>query len=138
MFKNLFKNFKEKLVKSWLWLPLSLSVAGVYAIQRGLGVIAKTDMVPVFFSEALGIFFYTIAIGIFFCGIILDNIDTKKAILVGTVLGIIGLLGLPYSPWYFGLFFGSAAMLFKLAPFSAPLKIYKPEKNIALKISPQA
>jgi len=126
---------KEKF-KSWIWAPLSLCIFGTYAIQRGLGALAKSGLLAPFFSFALQIYFVTMSVGMLFMGLVLDNVSTKKVVLVGTGLGIAGMILAPYTPWGFGLLFGAAAVIMKLAPFSGPLKLF--DGNDGLRIAPQA
>jgi hypothetical protein len=120
----------------WLWFPLSLIIFGQYAIQHGLVIISKTNMVIPWFTEALTIFFFTLAITIGIAGAVLDNVSSKKTLLVAVVLGVSGLISLNYSPWGFGILFGVASSLLKVIPFSSPMKLYN--KNEAFKICPQA
>jgi len=124
--------FFEKL----MWLPLASIIFGAYAIQRGLVVFAKTDLVAPWLSEALHIYFLMIALSIFFAGVFLDKIPTRKALLGAVITGTVGLLTLPYTPWGFGILLGVAAAFIKLGPFSGPLKILSGGK--ATSIVPQA
>lgn len=121
---------------NWLWAPLSLAIFGTYAIQRGLGAFAKSGLLTSDFGFALQIYFVTMSVGMLFMGLFLDNVNTRKAILVGTGLGIGGMLLAPYTPWGFGLLFGAAAVIMKLSPFASPLKLL--DGNDGFRIAPQA
>lgn len=124
-------------IKNVIWLPLSLSIFGVYAIQRGFATFAKApDFGIPHMLNALGIYFTVMSLVVLIGGYLLDNYSSRKVILIATILGVIGLLTLPYTPWAFGLVFGSAAALFKIAPFSSPLKLFN--GNDSLRIAPQA
>jgi len=127
-----------------LWFPLSLSVFVAYAIQRGGLAVSKTGMVPEWFGGGLRIYFLTIAVTMVFCGVLMDNVRSKTAMLLATILGSIGLLATAYvpitsgemTPWVFGICMGIAATLIKIIPFSSPMKIYN--ENESLKVAPQA
>jgi len=119
-----------------MWLPLMLVIFGTYAIQRGLGTFAKSGLLDPSFSFALQIFFVTMAVSMLFMGLILDNINSKKILLLGAGLGIGGILLAPYTPWGFGLVFGVAAAIMKLVPFTSPLKLF--DGADGLRIAPQA
>jgi len=120
----------------WLWFPLSLAIFGSYAIQHGLTTLGKTTLVVPWFMEGLSIFFITLSIGMFFIGPILDNVNSRKSMIVAVVLGVIGIYGLSISPWIFGIFFGLANVIIKIIPFSGPMKLIN--KNEAVSICPQA
>lgn len=126
---------KEKLM-NWMWLPLMLVIFGTYAIQRGLGTFAKSGLLDPSFSFSLQIFFVTMAACMLFMGLILDNINSRKILLIGGALGIVGILLAPYTPWGFGLIFGAAAAIMKLVPFTSPLKLF--DGGDGLRIAPQA
>jgi len=122
---------------NWIWLPLMMSIFGLYAIQRGFSVFAKAADFPIpHVKEALAIYFTVMSIAILIGGYLLDNRPTREIILIATFLGIIGVLLLQYSALGFGLVFGSAGALLKLAPFSAPMKLFN--KNEGIKVWPQA
>lgn len=130
--------------KVGLWFPLSLTVFIAYAIQRGGLAVSKTGMVPEWFGGGLRIYFLTISVTMLFCGILMDNVRSKSAMIVATILGSIGLLATAYAPlmsqsltpWVFGICMGVAATLIKIIPFSSPMKIY--DKDEAIKVAPQA
>lgn len=119
----------------FLWFPLSLAVFGSYAIQHGLTTLGKTNLVVPWFMEGLSIFFITLAAGMFFIGPLLDNISSRKAMVVAVILGVCGIIGLNYSPYIFGILFGLSGALIKVIPFSGPMKLIN--KNEAIAICPQ-
>ena len=120
-----------------IWLPLALSIFGVYAIQRGFATFAKSaDFVIPHMKDALGIYFTVMSIVVLIGGYLLDNYKSKNLFLIAGGLGAAGLILVPYTPWAFGLLFGSAAALLKLGPYSAPMKLYN--ENESFKICPQA
>jgi MFS family permease len=122
---------------SFLWLPLSLSIFGVYAIQRGFATLAKAADFPIpHMKEALAIYFTVMSLAVLIGGLILDNKNTKDVYVFATAIGIGGILLIPYTPWGFGLLFGAAAALLKLAPYSSPMKLF--DKNESIKIAPQS
>lgn len=125
------------LKNSLLWLPLSLPIFCVDIVQRGFATFASvTDLGVPHIKEAMTIFFVVLAISVLFFGFICDNFNARKVIWFSMIAAAVGMCVLPYTPWGFGLIFGSAAALIKVAPFSAPLKIL--QKKEALNISPQA
>jgi len=122
-------------VKKWVWFPLSMGVFGSYAIQRGLTAFSKVGTgIPL--DKILSIYFLVVMISALGIGILLDNIQTRKVFLVATIVGALGLLLLPYTLYGFGILFGAAATMMKLAPFSSPMKLYS--ENEGWKIAPQA
>jgi len=125
-------------MKNLLWLPLSLSIFGVDLIQRGFATFAKAKdfMIP-HIGEALSIYFLVMSLGVLIGGFVCDNMNSRKVLLWATIVGALGILTVPYTPWGFGLIFGSAAAFIKIAPFSGPLKLYD-TTNDAMLISPQA
>jgi hypothetical protein len=108
----------------YLQIPLALCIFGTYAVERGLASFAKTDILPPDFSFGLQLYFYIISLAMFFGGLLLDNVSSKKCIAVGTGLGIAGLLLLPYTSIGYAILFGLCMMIIKIAPFSAPMKIF--------------
>ena len=116
-----------------IWLPLALSIFGVYAIQRGFAVLNKG--IP---NMELGMpmFFMTMSLAVLIGGYLFDNFNTRKVLLFATGLGAVGIALVPYTPLGFGLLFGCSAALMKIGPYSAPLKLF--DKQPGLKISPQA
>lgn len=131
MFKNVLNYLKSN-----IWFPLSMLIFITYALQRGLASFAKTDMVVPWLKDGLGIYFTTMSLAVLLGGFILDKVNSKTVILFATGVGILGILGLIQGPWMFGVGFGLAASFIKLAPYSAPLKLY--DKNDGIRISPQA
>ena len=122
---------------NWLWLPMMMSIFGVYAIQRGFATFAKSaDFVVPHMQLGLGIFFTVMSLVVLVGGYLLDNYNSKNLFLISGLLGAVGIVSVPYSPWAFGILFGTAAAFLKLAPYSAPMKIYN--ENEAVKICPQA
>lgn len=120
-----------------LWLPLSLSIFGIYAIQRGFATLAKASDFPIpHMKEALAIYFTVMSLAVLIGGLLLDNRNTKEIYLLATGLGVVGILMVPYTPWGFGLLFGASAAILKLAPYSSPMKLFN-EKE-ALRIAPQS
>lgn len=115
---------------------MSLIIFMIYAIQRGLATLAKSGLAVEGMSDALGIYFTTMSIVVLIGGYILDNVRSRPLILGCTIAGVLGILGLSYTPWAFGLVFGACAAIFKLIPFTSPLKIK--DGNDALRIAPQA
>lgn len=127
----------KKIVNKMLWLPLSLFIFGVYAIQRGFATFAKApDFGIPNMIDALGIYFIVMSLVVLIGGYLLDNFNSRIIVLIGTILAVIGLIALPANPFVWAVIFGLAAALFKLAPFSSPLKIY--DNNESLRIAPQA
>lgn len=125
------------LKKSFLWLPLSLPIFCVDIVQRGFAAFAKAATVPIpNIHEALSIYFLVLSLGVLLFGFVCDNFNTRKLLLISMIVAAIGMISLPYTPLGFGLLFGGAASLIKVAPFSASLKLIN--KNEALNISPQA
>jgi len=125
-----------KKLKNWMGIPLAFGIFGVYAIQRGLITLSRTDMVPVWFKEGLDIYFIMMILGMIIAGPLLDKINSRGAILIGTILGVVGLATLGFGPWGFGLLFGACAVLFKIASYSSPMKVF--DGGEAYKIVPQA
>ena len=120
-----------------LWLPLSLSIFGVYAIQRGFATLAKAADFPIpHMKEALAIYFTVMSLAVLIGGYLLDNRPTKEAYIYATFLGVLGIILVPYTPWGFGLLFGAAAAMLKLAPYSSPMKLF--DSNEAIRIAPQS
>jgi len=116
-----------------IWLPLALSIFGVYAIQRGFAVLNTS--IPNM-EIGMPLFFITMSLAVLIGGYLFDNFNTKNVLLGATALGAIGILLVPYTSLGFGLLFGCAAALMKIGPYSAPLKLFN-DKN-ALRISPQS
>lgn len=120
-----------------IWLPLALSIFGVYAIQRGFATFAKaSDFGIPHMQDALAVYFTVMSLAVLIGGYFLDNFKTKNIMLMATVVGVLGILLVPYSPLGFGLLFGCAAAFIKLGPFSAPMKLFN-EKE-AIRIAPQS
>jgi len=120
-----------------LWLPLSLSIFGIYAIQRGFATFAKAADFPIpHMKEALAIYFTVMSLAVLIGGYLLDNRPTKEMYIYATCLGVLGIIMVPYSPWGFGLLFGASAAMLKLAPYSSPMKLF--DKNEAMRIAPQS
>jgi len=120
-----------------LWLPLSLSIFGVYAIQRGFATLAKAADFPIpHMKEALAIYFTVMSLAVLIGGYLLDNRPTKEVYIYATFLGVLGIILVPYTPWGFGLLFGAAAAMLKLAPYSSPMKLF--DSNEAMRIAPQS
>lgn len=131
----MFEGLKEKL--NLIWIPLALSIFGVYAIQRGFATFAKaSDFGITHMKEALSIYFIVMSLAVLIGGYFLDNFNSRKVMLAATLMGVIGILMVPYSPLGFGLLFGGAAAFIKIAPYSSPMKLF--DTNEAIKISPQA
>lgn len=116
---------------------LSLIIFSLEAWQRGLVTLSKSNMVPDFFNSSVVMYFTVVSSTIFIMGLLLDNTNAKKSILVGTALAVVGILLTPYTVYGYGLIFGIAASLMKLIPFSTPLKISS-GKHDGLIIAPQA
>jgi hypothetical protein len=112
-----------------------MAIFGVDLIQRGFGVFAKADLLPNL-QQALSIYFIVISFGVLLSGFLCDKINSKYLMLIATICGGIGIIALPHSPWAFGLIFGSAASIIKLAPFTGPLKLY--DGKDAKRVCPQA
>ena len=121
--------------KKFSWLPLTGLIFGTYMIQRGLASLAKAGIAP-HLQDATSIFFTVAGIAVFFMGMLCDNIKSKTMIAVATILGSAGILFLPSSALMFGLFFGVAAAILKIIPFSNPLKLT--DGNDSIRIAPQA
>jgi MFS family permease len=122
---------------SLLWIPLVLPIFCVDIVQRGFAAFAKAADFPIpHIHEALSIYFFVLALGVLIFGFLCDNYNSRKILLWAMIGAAIGMVSLPYTSWGFGLMFGAAASLIKVAPFSAPLKLI--HKNEALNISPQA
>jgi len=131
----MFERIKERL--GLVWLPLALSVFGVYAIQRGFATFAKAaDFGITHMKDALSIYFVVMSLAVVVGGYFLDNFNSRKVMLVATLMGVGGILLVPYSPLGFGLLFGGAAAFIKLAPFSSPMKLFNNYE--AVRISPQS
>jgi MFS family permease len=120
-----------------IWLPLSLSIFGIYAIQRGFATLAKASDFPIpHMKEALAIYFTVMSLAVLIGGFLLDNRNTKEIYILATGLGVIGILLVPHTPWGFGVLFGASAAILKLAPYSSPMKLF--DKKEALRIAPQS
>lgn len=127
--------WREKL----LWLPMSLLIFMVYAIQRGFTTLAKADMMVPHMMDSLAIFFTTMSIAALLGGLLLDNISGRKVLPPAIGLGLAGLMFLPTSAWGFGILFGLSAALLKLIPYSTPLKLSGgADGSDSLRIAPQA
>jgi hypothetical protein len=107
----------------------------VYFIQRGLAAISGTDMIPGL-DQGMQIFFTTTGLAVLLCGFLLDQKPAKTLIVLASIVGSISVLGVFSSPVLFGIGFGMAAALLKLAPYTAPLKLK--DGNEAVRIAPQA
>jgi len=116
---------------------LSLIIFSLEAWQRGLVTLSKSNMVPDFFTSSTSMYFTVVASTIFIMGLLLDNTNAKKSILIGTALAVGGILLTPYTVYGYGLVFGIAASLMKLIPFSSPLKV-STGKHDGLLVAPQA
>jgi|WetSurSiteA1Bulk_404760.scaffolds.fasta_scaffold00566_2 hypothetical protein len=116
---------------------LSLIIFCLESWQRGLVTLSKSPMLPIFFTSATSMYFIVVASSIFVMGLVLDNTNAKKSILVGIVLGMLGIILTPYTIYGYGLIFGISASLMKLIPFSSPLKISS-GKYDGLLVAPQA
>ena len=120
-----------------IWLPLALSIFGVYAIQRGFASFAKsTDFIIPHMKDGLSIYFTVMSLAVLIGGYFLDKFNSRNVMLAATGLGCLGILLVPYSALGFGLLFGTAAAFIKLAPYSSPMKLF--DKNEAIKIAPQS
>jgi len=120
-----------------IWLPLALSIFGVYAIQRGFATFAKASDFPIpHMQEALAIYFTVMSLAVLIGGYFLDNFNSRKVLMFATGLGVFGIIFVSQSPMIFGVLFGVSAAFIKLGPFSSPMKLFN--KNEALKISPQS
>jgi MFS family permease len=120
-----------------LWLPLALIIFFEYMIQRGFATFAKApQLASLNITDALSVYFLTMSSVVLIGGILLDNFSSRKLLLGATLMATIGLITIPYTIWGFGLIFGSASALLKLAPFTAPLKLKDGED--AYRIAPQA
>ena len=117
------------------WLPLTLGVIGSYAFQRGLVLFSKIPGVPGNLLPGLKIYYAIVALSALLIGILCDQINTRKLVLIFTVIGCLGILALPWSAWGFGVLFGTSAALFKLGPYSGPLKTIK--ERMSWNITPQ-
>ena len=118
---------------NFIWLPLALSIFGVYAIQRGFAVLNKS--IPNM-DVGMPLFFLTMSLAVLIGGYLLDNFNTRKVLLISTCVGALGILLIPYTPLGFGLLFGFAAALMKIGPYSSVLKLFK-DKH-AVRIWPQS
>jgi len=116
---------------------LSLIIFSLEAWQRGLVTLSKSNMVPDFFNSSVAMYFTVVASTIFIMGLLLDNTSAKKSILIGTIIGVVGILLTPYTIYGYGVVFGIAAALMKLIPFSSPLKISTGNYD-GLLVTPQA
>ena len=122
---------------NYIWLPLALSIFGVYAIQRGFATFAKaSDFAIPHMKDALSIYFLVMSLAVLVGGYFLDNYNSRKVLLAASAMGVAGIALVPYSALGFGLLFGSAAALIKLGPYSSPMKLF--DKKEALMIAPQA
>ena len=130
----MFKKLKEI---SYDWLPLSGMVFVVYMIQRGFAAISKAGYVDSDLGLGMGIFFTTVAVAITAIGFLSDRIKAHYLVLGATILGTLGIIGLTFNPWLFGIGMGIAAAIAKMVPFTIPLK-NKTTSIDALRISPQA
>ena len=116
-----------------IWLPLALSIFGVYAIQRGFAVLNTS--IPNM-EIGMPMFFMTMSLAVLIGGYILDNFNARNVLLFATGLSAIGIALVPYTSLGFGLLFGCSAALMKIGPYSAPLKLIASKP--ALQISPQS
>lgn len=120
-----------------IWMPLALSIFGVYAIQRGFATFAKaSDFAIPHMKDSLSIYFTVMSLAVLAGGYFLDNFSTRKVMLFATCLGVLGILLVPYTPLGFGLLFGTAAAFIKLGPYSSPMKLF--HSSEALRIAPQS
>jgi MFS family permease len=125
-----------KFRNSLLWLPLSLPIFCIDIVQRGFAAFAKAGELVPNLKEALSIYFFVLSVGILLFGFICDRFNSRKILLLSMIVGAVGMFSIPYTSWGFGLLFGAAASLMKVAPFSSALKLIN--KNEALNVSPQA
>ena len=118
-----------------IWLPLALSIFGVYAIQRGFAVLDKT--IP-HMDVAQPLFFTVMSLAVLLGGYLFDNFSSRKVLLGATALGAVGIALVPFTPLGFGLLFGCAAALMKIGPYSSALKLHMFENKNAIVIWPQS
>lgn len=120
-----------------LWLPLSAFIFIVYVVQRGFASVAKSGIVPDHFPEAMQVYFWVMSVGVLAGGFLLDRFRAKDVLFFGCFLGGFGIMGIINGPWLFGIFFGAAASIVKLAPYSIQLKAFDTECD-GMRIAPQA
>lgn len=123
-------------LKRQIWLPMSGLIFGTYMIQRGMASLANAGISD-HLKDAVSIMFTTAAVAALAAGMLLDNVRAKTMILIAGIGAAFGIALLPYTPWAFGLLFGAAAAIFKIVPYSKPLK-EKLDGIDSLRIAPQA
>jgi len=120
-----------------IWLPLALSIFGVYAIQRGFATFAKaSDFAIPHMTDALSIYFTVMSLSVLLGGYFLDNFNSRKILMFASALGVVGIALVPQSALAFGLLFGVSAALIKIGPYSSPMKLF--DRNEAMRIAPQS
>jgi MFS family permease len=116
---------------------LSLPIFCIDIVQRGFAAFAKSaDFAIPHIKDAMSVYFFVLSISVLLFGYICDKFNSRKIILGAMTMAAIGMALIPYTALGFGLIFGSAGALIKIAPFSATLKLNN--KNEALHVSPQA
>ena len=110
-----------KWLKKQIWLPLSGLIFGTYMIQRGLASLAKAGVAD-HLKEATSIMFTVAGFSALIMGMLCDNIKAKTMLIIAGIVAAIGIALLPYTALGFGLLFGAGAAIFKLVPYSNPLK----------------
>ena len=110
----------------------------IYAVQRGFATIAKSGMAPDFFSQSMSIYFTTMSLAVLAGGFLIDRFKPKTLVYWATFAGCVGIGLIDNTAWGFGLLFGAAAAMFKLLPYSNPLKRNTDLKTDAQIIAPQA
>jgi hypothetical protein len=101
----------------------SLIVMLLYAIQRGVGVMAKSGELEMDLALGLWWYFNSAALVVVFIGVFLDRIRTRMCLRVAAFAGFLSMAFMYYNhPIWFGVFFGIASCFFKLLVFTNPLK----------------
>lgn len=124
-----------KWLKKQIWLPLSGLIFGTYMIQRGLASLAKAGVAD-HLKEATSIMFTVAGFSALIMGMLCDNIKAKTMLIIAGIVAAIGIALLPYTALGFGLLFGAGAAIFKLVPYSNPLK--RKDGNESMRMAPMA
>jgi MFS family permease len=105
-------------------VSLSSLVLILYMVHRGMPLFMKSGVAPDWFKDALGAYFICSGWTIALFGCLLDNVASRKIILLAIIVGAIGLFGTQIElPLAYGILFGFSAGLMKLAPFTSPMKL---------------
>jgi len=88
-------------------------------------ILSRTNLAPPELLMGIPIFLITVSFATVLLGIMLDNFNTRKLVLIFTILGFLGLLVIPYSPILFGVLFGFGVALDRSGTYSVMMKLMK-------------